>query len=115
MSDTEAPEEKMTYVNMFFVLPPMVARASWDAFQAGMPWGGTFGATLMVIMSNDSGEYPFAPILAAIIALPIAFICDAIFYIPCILFRKGQGQGQGQGPKGQEGLNQDLKESSKDA
>jgi hypothetical protein len=84
---SDASEEKITYVSMIWLLPPMVAKASWDAFQARIPWGGTFGATLMVIMSNDSGEYPYAPLVAGLIAFPVAIICDTIFYIPCMIMR----------------------------
>ena len=45
------------------------------------------GAILMVIMSNDSGDTPFAPVIAAISALPVAIICDTLFYIPCQVIR----------------------------
>ena len=92
--------DKLTYLNMLYFIPSLVIETSWKALKAGMPFGGTLGATLMVVMSNDSGDFPYAPFIAAAIALPIAFICDIIFYIPCIIIqylKRGQ-----QGPSYEE-------------
>ena len=83
----------MTYLSMLYSIPFLVIETSWKALKAGMPYGGTLGATLMVIMSNDSGDFPYTPFIAAAIALPIAILCDTIFYIPCIIIqylKKGQ-------------------------
>ena len=84
----EKPDSSnFSYLPMFYQVPMLAASASWMSLQAGIPWGGTMGAILMVIMSNDSGETPFAPVVAAITALPIAIICDTLFYIPCQVIR----------------------------
>jgi len=84
----EKPDSSnFSYLPMLFQVPFIAAGASWTALQAGIPWGGTMGAILMVIMSNDSGDTPFAPVIAAISALPVAIICDTLFYIPCQVIR----------------------------
>jgi len=91
MGHVEQPDESSTrldYFSMIYTIPILAAQASWGAMYAGFPFGGTLGAIMMTVMANDSGDYPFAPIIAAFLSLPVAFICDIIFYIPCILMRK---------------------------
>jgi hypothetical protein len=76
-----------SYLELLYLIPFLAANASWEALKNGMPFGGTLGATLMVIMSNDSGDYPFAPLAAAFLAFPVAIVCDLLFYIPCHIIR----------------------------
>ena len=77
-------DDSLSYFNILWFLPMLTVKASWQAFCAGMPFGGTLGAMLMTIMSNDSGEFPFVPLIAGLISLPIAVFCDTLLYIPCI-------------------------------
>ena len=93
MANIHDSSESITYFNMIYILPLLAAKASWTAMHSGIPFGGTIGAIMMSIMSNDSGEYPFAPLISAALALPIAFICDILLYIPCIIMRKLNPQG----------------------
>ena len=83
LPDTSSKSDSMNYLELLYTIPFLAATASWDAFKAGIPFGATLGVTLMVIMSNDSGEYPFAPFIAAALGFPVAIICDILFYIPC--------------------------------
>ena len=53
--------------------------------QFGVPFGGTTSWVLIVIMSNDSGAYPWAPLQAAIIGFPITILCDLILLIPALI------------------------------
>jgi hypothetical protein len=83
----ESETNEFSYLPMFYKVPMIAASASWTSLEGGIPWGGTLSAILMVIMSNDSGQTPFAPLVAAITALPVAIICDTLFYIPCQVIR----------------------------
>jgi hypothetical protein len=38
-------------------------------------------------MSNDSGQYPWAPFQAAIIGFPIVIVCDIALFIPALIIR----------------------------
>jgi len=58
--------------------------ASWQGCIHGVPFGGTMSWTLIVIMSNDSGDYPYAPFQAAMIGFPITIMCDLVFFIPAL-------------------------------
>jgi hypothetical protein len=87
-SNTTYDSNSLNYFNIILYVPLLTIKACWTAMCVGMPFGGTLGAIMMTVMSNDSGEYPFAPIIAAITSLPIAIICDSLLYIPCIIVRK---------------------------
>jgi len=87
-SDTSNNSDSLNYFNIIIYVPLITVKACWNALCKGMPFGGTLGAIMMTVMSNDSGKYPFAPIIAAISSLPIAIICDLLFYIPCIIVYK---------------------------
>jgi hypothetical protein len=69
---------------MMEICTTIAPTASWQACLHGVPFGGTFAWTLIVIMSNDSGDYPYAPFQTAIIGFPIAIICDLVFFIPAL-------------------------------
>jgi hypothetical protein len=87
----EQPDEESSsfdYFSMLYTIPILAAQASWGAMNAGFPFGGTVGAIMMTVMANDSGDHPYAPIMAAFLSLPVAFLCDIVFYIPCVLMRK---------------------------
>jgi hypothetical protein len=91
MVHLKEPDEESSsfdYLSMIYTIPILAAQASWGAMYAGFPFGGTLGAIMMTVMANDSGDYPFAPIIAAFLSLPVAFLCDIVFYIPCVLMRK---------------------------
>jgi hypothetical protein len=87
LPDTSSKSDSMNYLELLYTIPFLAATASWDALKAGIPFGATLGVTLMVIMSNDSGEHPFAPFIAAALGFPIAIFCDTLFYIPCHVLR----------------------------
>jgi len=79
--------DTINYLELLYTIPFLAANASWEALKAGMPFGGTLGATLMVVMSNDSGDFPFAPFVAAALAFPVAIICDLFFLTPTLIVR----------------------------
>lgn len=60
------------------------ASTSWAVCHYGIPFGGIYPWTLVVIMSNDSGEQPYAPLIAALVGYPIILICDTILFIPAL-------------------------------
>ena len=69
------------------IMPGLAAQCSINAFKYGMPFGGTQSWLMVVIMSNDSGEYPYAPLQAALIGWPITLVCDILFLIPaCVIW-----------------------------
>ena len=55
--------------------------------RSGVPFGGCLGWLMVVIMANDSGDFPWAPWLAAAIGWPVAAVCDVLFLIPALLVR----------------------------
>jgi len=62
-------------------------QTSLNACRYGAPFGGTFGWMLVVIMSNDSGAYPWAPIQTAVVGFPITILCDVALLIPALFIR----------------------------
>ena len=62
-------------------------QTSINGCRYGAPFGGTISWVLIVIMSNDSGAYPWAPIQAAIIGFPITILCDVALLIPALFIR----------------------------
>jgi hypothetical protein len=53
----------------------------------GVPFGGSLSWIYIVLMSNDSGQYPWAPFQAAIIGFPIVIVCDIALFIPALIIR----------------------------
>lgn len=70
---------------MLEICAKIAPAASWQACINGFPFGGTFAWTLIVIMSNDSGDYPYAPFQTAIIGFPITIVCDLVLVIPALM------------------------------
>ena len=67
--------------------PGLAVQCSINAFKYGMPFGGTQSWLMVVIMSNDSGDYPYAPLQAALFGWPITLVCDILFLIPaCVIW-----------------------------
>lgn len=69
------------------VFPQVAVSSSWMACRAGMPYGGCYAWLLVVICANDSGDYPWAPPLAAILGWPITLICDTLLLPATLAFR----------------------------
>ena len=57
---------------------------SWMVCHYGVPYGGIFPWTIIVVTCNDSGDYPYAPLIAAVVGYPIILICDTILLIPAL-------------------------------
>ena len=57
------------------------------AMRAGVPFGGCLGWLMVVVMANDSGDYPWAPYYAAVIGWPVAALCDVGLLVPALVFR----------------------------
>ena len=69
-----------------YTIASLAAQTSLTTYNYGVPFGGTTSWLLVVIMSNDSGAYPYAPFQAAIIGYPITILCDILLLIPLLLF-----------------------------
>jgi len=68
-------------------MPGLAVQCSINAFKYGVPFGGTQSWLMVVIMANDSGEYPYAPLQAALIGWPITIVCDVLLLIPaCVIW-----------------------------
>ena len=59
-----------------FQIPFVAPWASWQAFPC--LFGGSLGWLFVVVMSNDSGQAPWAPIVAAIFGWPLALATDLL-------------------------------------
>jgi hypothetical protein len=66
-------------------MPGLAVQCSINAFKYGVPFGGTMSWLMVVLMANDSGEYPYAPLQAALIGWPITILCDMLLLIPAIV------------------------------
>jgi hypothetical protein len=40
---------------------------------------------IIVFLSNDSGQHPWAPFQAAIIGFPLIIVCDVALFIPALV------------------------------
>lgn len=67
------------------MFPSIAFQASLEGYSAGYPFGGTFAWTLVVIMANDSGAYPWANLEAAIVGYPVTIVCDSVLLVPVLL------------------------------
>ena len=69
----------------YLQFPQIAAQSSLMALEFGIPFGGTLSWAIVVVMSNDSGQYPYAPLQAALLGWPVTIICDIVFLIPSIV------------------------------
>ena len=74
-----------TTLTNVYTFASLAAQTSLTTYSYGVPFGGTTAWLLIVIMSNDSGAYPYAPFQAAIIGYPITIVCDILLLIPLLL------------------------------
>ena len=58
---------------------------SIDTCRHGVPFGGSLSWLYIVLLSNDSGQYPWAPLQAAIIGYPIVIVCDMALVVPALV------------------------------
>jgi hypothetical protein len=54
------------------------------ACRMGIPFGSIPSWTLVVIMSNDSGQYPYTPLILAVFGYPVVILCDIVLFIPAL-------------------------------
>ena len=74
--------------NIYSMIPVFMSVAietSIDTCRHGVPFGGSLSWLYIVLLSNDSGQYPWAPLQAAIIGYPIVIACDAALVIPALV------------------------------
>lgn len=57
-------------------IPFLAAYASAHAMLAGTPFGGSMGWLMVVVMSNDSGQAPYAPLATALLGFPVTLTLD---------------------------------------
>ena len=69
---------------MIPVFISVAIETSIDTCRHGVPFGGSLSWLYIVLLSNDSGQYPWAPLQAAIIGYPIVIVCDAALVIPAL-------------------------------
>jgi hypothetical protein len=71
--------------NMLMTYVPIAIETSINACSHGAPLGGSLSWLYIILMSNDSGYYPWAPFQAAIIGYPIVILCDAALVVPSLV------------------------------
>jgi hypothetical protein len=91
-------DDRLTLWRCVQTFPVVAAQASWGAMRAGVPFGGTLGWLMVVVMANDSGQYPWAPLAAAVFGWPVALLCDAVLLAPALVFRSW-AQAYGEVPR----------------
>ena len=57
---------------------------SMNTCKHGVPFGGSLSWLYVVLMTNDSGQYPWSPLQAAVIGYPIVIACDTALVIPAL-------------------------------
>ena len=77
-------DDTYTMIPMFASL---AVETSMTTCKYGVLFGGTTSWVLVVIMSNDSGEHPWAPLQAAVIGFPITILCDIALIIPTLIIQ----------------------------
>ena len=58
---------------------------SVNACRHGAPLGGSLSWLYIILMSNDSGQYPWAPLQVAVVGYPIVIICDMALVVPALV------------------------------
>ena len=74
--------------NIYSMIPVFISVAietSIDTCRHGVPFGGSLSWLYIVLLSNDSGQYPWAPLQAAIIGYPIVIVCDMALVVPALV------------------------------
>ena len=69
----------------YLIFPQVAYETSLSALKNGIPFGGTISWVFVVIMSNDSGLYPYAPLQAVLLGWPVSILCDLLFFIPAVV------------------------------
>ena len=70
---------------MIPVFISVAIETSIDTCRHGVPFGGSLSWLYIVLLSNDSGQYPWAPLQAAIIGYPIVIVCDMALVVPALV------------------------------
>ena len=70
---------------MIPVFISIAIETSIDTCRHGVPFGGSLSWLYIVLLSNDSGQYPWAPLQAAIIGYPIVIVCDMALVVPALV------------------------------
>jgi hypothetical protein len=73
--------------NTYSMIPSFVSIAietSINTCKHGAPLGGSLSWLYVVLMTNDSGQYPWASLQATLIGYPIVIICDMALVIPAL-------------------------------
>ena len=73
--------------SMIPVFASIAIETSISACKHGAPLGGSLSWLYIILMSNDSGQYPWAPLQAAIIGFPIVIVCDIALFIPALFIK----------------------------
>jgi len=71
--------------NMITTYVTVAIETSINGCKHGAPLGGSLSWLYIILMSNDSGYYPWAPFQAAIIGYPIVILCDAALVVPSLV------------------------------
>ena len=82
--------------NTYSMIPSFVSIAietSISTCKHGAPFGGSLSWLYVVLMTNDSGEYPWAPFQAALIGYPIVIACDTALVIPALVISYIKSRG----------------------
>lgn len=66
-------------------IPFMAAETSILGVATGLPFGGTIAWTLAFIMTDNSGETPYTPFVAAALGWPVTLVCDVVLFVPCLV------------------------------
>jgi hypothetical protein len=73
--------------SMIPVFTSIAFETSISACNHGVPFGGSLSWIYIVLMSNDSGQYPWVPFQAVIIGFPIVILCDIALFIPALIIK----------------------------
>jgi hypothetical protein len=71
--------------NSITMFAPIAIETSINSCRYGVPFGGSFSWMIIVFLSNDSGQHPWAPFQAAIIGFPLIIVCDVALFIPALV------------------------------
>ena len=70
---------------MLLQFPLVALETSIISCYYGVPFGGTAGWILVIVMSNDSGDAPWVPWMAAFFGLPITLVLDVVLFLPALI------------------------------
>lgn len=71
--------------SMIPVFMSVAIKTSIDACRHGAPFGGSLSWLYIVLLTNNSEQYPWSSLQAAFVGYPIVIVCDMALVVPALV------------------------------